>query len=157
MCPFRPACWTASALVTTTAWANGGGSLAGFNNDYAFRGGRPWWQARKSTQLDAAVGDNAIAFNVTHPTRVYSFGYPQASPYNGQKLIHCAGQDVADTWGGTTDFRLNCNMTGGSSGGPWFVNFDSTSGTSTQLGEQLQVHRREAQQAHVRPVLRRLR
>ncbi|HVR13457.1 MAG TPA: hypothetical protein VMS41_06735, partial [Gaiellaceae bacterium] len=29
-------CWTAAALVTTTAWANGGASLAGFNNDYAF-------------------------------------------------------------------------------------------------------------------------
>ena len=124
-------CWTASALVTTTAWANGGGSLAGFNNDYAFAVVGPGGKPGESTQLDAAVGDNAIAFNVGHPTRVYSFGYPQASPYNGQKLIHCAGQDVADTWGGTTDFGLNCNMTGGSSGGPWFVNFDSTSGTGS--------------------------
>ena len=124
-------CWTASALVTTTAWANGGGSLAGFNNDYAFAVVGPGGKPGESTQLDAAVGDNAIAFNVSHPTRVYSFGYPQASPYNGQKLIHCAGQDVADTWGGTTDFGLNCNMTGGSSGGPWLVNFDATSGTGT--------------------------
>jgi hypothetical protein len=121
-------CWTASALVTTTAWANGGGSLAGFNNDYAFAVVGPGGKTDESRQLDAVVGDNAIAFDVSHPTQVYSFGYPQASPYDGQKLIYCAGNDVADTWGGTTDFGLNCNMTGGSSGGPWFVNFASSGG-----------------------------
>jgi hypothetical protein len=118
-------CWTASALVTTTAWANGGGSLAGFNHDYAFAVVGPGGKSGESKQLDATVGDNALAFNVGHPTRVYSFGYPAASPYDGQALIYCAGQDVSDTWGGTTDFGLNCNMTGGSSGGPWFVDFGS--------------------------------
>lgn len=118
-------CWTASALVTTTAWASGGGSLVGFNHDYAFAVVGPGGKPGESKQLDATVGDNAIAFNVSHPTQVYSFGYPAASPYDGQKLIYCAGQDVPDTWGGTTDFGLNCNMTGGSSGGPWFVSFGS--------------------------------
>ena len=54
---------------------------------------------------------------------MYAIGYPQASPYDGQKLNYCAGKDIADTWGGTTDFGLNCNMTGGSSGGPWYVGF----------------------------------
>ena len=116
-------CWTASALVTTSAWADGGGSLAGFNNDYAFAVVGAGGKTDENNQLDAVVGDNAIAFNVTHPTQVYSFGYPAAFPYDGQKLIYCAGKDVRDTWGGTTDFGLNCNMTGGSSGGPWFVNF----------------------------------
>lgn len=122
-------CWTAAALVTTTAWANGGGSLSAFNHDYAFAvvgaGGKPG----ESAQLDATVGANAIAFNVAHPTQVYAFGYPAASPYDGHKLIYCAGQDVRDTWGGTSDFGVNCNMTGGSSGGPWFVNFGSAGST----------------------------
>ena len=117
-------CWTASALVTTTAWANGGASLAGFNEDYAFAvvgaGGKSGEE-----QLDATVGSNPVVFNQSHPTQVYSFGYPQASPYDGQKLIYCAGNDVPDTWGGTTDFGLNCNMTGGSSGGPWYLGFGS--------------------------------
>jgi hypothetical protein len=122
-------CWTASALVTTTAWANGGGSLAGFNHDYAFAVVGTGGKTGESNQLDATVGANTIAFNVSHPTQVYSFGYPAASPYDGQKLIYCAGQDVRDTWGGTTDFGLNCNMTGGSSGGPWFVNFGSAGST----------------------------
>jgi hypothetical protein len=118
-------CWTASALVTTTAWANGGGSLAAFNHDYAFAVVGAGGKSGQTLQLDTVVGANPVAFNVTHPTQVSSFGYPAASPYNGQKLIYCSGADIADTWGGTTDYGLNCNMTGGSSGGPWFVNFAS--------------------------------
>ena len=118
-------CWTASALVTTTAWANGGGSLAAFNHDYAFAVVGAGGKSGQSRQLDSVVGANQVAFNVVHPAQVSSFGYPQASPYNGQKLIYCSGTDIADTWGGTTDYGLNCNMTGGSSGGPWFVNLAS--------------------------------
>lgn len=125
----RYGCWTAIALVTTTAWATGGASLSGFNDDYAFAvvgaGGRTTSEA---VQLDATVGSQAIAFNVTHPTSVTAFGYPHASPYDGQSLIYCAGTDVADTWGGSTDFGLNCDMTGGSSGGPWLVGFDPATG-----------------------------
>ena len=118
-------CWTAQALVTTTAWATGGASLAGFNDDYAFAVVGGGGKAGESKQLDMTVGSNPLAFNQGHPTQVYSFGYPQASPYDGRKLIYCAGTDIADTWGGTTDFGLNCNMTGGSSGGPWYVGFGS--------------------------------
>jgi hypothetical protein len=116
-------CWTATSLVTTTAWANGGASLAGFNDDYAFAVVGAGGKTGESNQLDATVGATPLAFNIAHPTQVYSFGYPQASPYDGQKLIYCSGNDIADTWGGTTDFGLNCNMTGGSSGGPWYVGF----------------------------------
>ena len=119
-------CWTATALVTTTAWANGGASLAGFNEDYAFAVMGPGGKTGESKQLDPTVGSNPVAFNQTHPAPVYSFGYPQASPYDGQKLIYCSGTDVRDTWGGTTDFGLNCNMTGGSSGGPWWIGFGSS-------------------------------
>ena len=125
-------CWAATALTTTSAWANGNGSLSAFNNDYAFATVGPGGKtATSNTQLDATVGANAIGFNVSHPAQVYAFGYPAGTPYDGQKLIYCAGTDVADTWGGTSDFGLNCGMTGGSSGGPWFVNFDPTSGMGT--------------------------
>lgn len=123
-------CWTASALVTTSAWAGGGGSLSGFNHDYAFAVVGPGGKTGASgLQLDAVAGRQTIAFNRAHPTQVYAFGYPQASPYDGSKLIHCAGKDIADSWGGTTDFGVTCTMTGGSSGGGWFVDFDPATGT----------------------------
>jgi hypothetical protein len=122
-------CWTATALVTTRAWADGGGSLAGFNNDYAFAVVGAGGKSAESKQLDERTGSNPLVFNVNHPAQVFSFGYPHASPYDGQKLIYCAGTDVGDTWGGSTDFGLSCNMTGGSSGGPWYVGFGSNGAT----------------------------
>ena len=124
-------CWAATALVTTTAWASGGGSLAAFNNDYAFAVVGPGGKTGESKQLDTTVGSSPLAFNVSHPTQVYAFGYPQASPYDGQKLVYCAGKDVSDTWGRTSDFGLNCNMTGGSSGGPWYASFGSAESTGS--------------------------
>jgi len=115
-------CWTAAYLVTTTAWAAGD-----FNDDYAFA---VMWPGGLDggTLLEDAVGAQAIAFDLAHPRQVSAFGYPHAAPYDGQSLIYCAGTDQRDTWGGSTDFGLKCDMTGGSSGGPWFANFDATTG-----------------------------
>ena len=62
---------------------------------------------------------------------MYAFGYPQASPYDGTDLVYCAGTTVTDGWGGSTDSGLNCNMTGGSSGGGWFSPFDPATGIGT--------------------------
>ena len=121
-------CWTAKSLVTTSAWANGGGSLAGFNNDYAFA---VIDESSGANHLDATVGANAISFAARGTEVVYSFGYPQASPYDGQKLIYCAGTEIADSYGGTSDWGLNCNQTGGSSGGPWFKSFTAATETGT--------------------------
>lgn len=121
----RFGCWTAQALVTTSAWANGGGSLAGFNDDYGFAVLGSGGKTGQSNQLDTTVGTNSIAFNQAHPTQIYAFGYPHAAPYDGTRLAYCAGRDVADTWGGTTSTGLKCDMTGGSSGGPWFVGFSN--------------------------------
>lgn len=122
----RFGCWTAAALVTTQAWADGD-----FNEDYAFVVVGAGGKSTQSVQLDATVGANPIAFNLSHPRPVYAFGYPQATPYNGQTLTYCAGTDVSDVWGGSTDYGLNCNMTGGSSGGPWFSDFNAMTGTGT--------------------------
>ena len=119
----RYGCWTAAALVTTSVWASGD-----FNDDYAFAVMRPGGKTGESLLLESTVGTQGIAFNLAHPRNVYAFGYPHASPYNGQSLTYCAGEDVPDTWGGSSDFGLKCNMTGGSSGGPWFADFDPATG-----------------------------
>ena len=50
-----------------------------------------------------------------------AYGYPAASPFNGQSLYSCSGTVVQDTFGGSTDQGLACNMTGGSSGGGWIT------------------------------------
>jgi V8-like Glu-specific endopeptidase len=113
-------CWTASALVTTTAWAT-----RDFDDDYGFAvlndgGGNPG-------SLEGTVGTQDIVFNYSRATDVHAFGYPHASPYDGTVLTYCAGREVSNPYG-ETSYGLKCDMTGGSSGGPWFAEFDADSG-----------------------------
>ena len=124
-------CTGKGAAGCTAAWAGGAGSLAGFDNDYAFAVVGPGGKTGQSNQLDLTVGSNPVLFDQPHPAQVYSFGYPHASPYDGQKLVYCAGKDIADTWGGTSDYGLSCTMTGGSSGGPWLVGFNASNGVGS--------------------------
>lgn len=118
-------CWTASALVTTTAWSGGD-----FNGDIGFAvlgaGGKSGGQA------DDALGAQQIAFNTTHPTFVHAFGYPAEGKYNGSDLVYCAGTDSADRYSsGSTTYGVSCSLNGGSSGGPWFRDFATSTGVGT--------------------------
>ncbi|WP_428843854.1 trypsin-like serine peptidase, partial [Streptomyces platensis] len=61
----------------------------------------------------------------------YAFGFPAAAPYDGSKLIYCSGTTFKDPLF-SQDHGLSCNMTGGSSGGPWFTTFDEKTGTGLQ-------------------------
>jgi hypothetical protein len=117
-------CWSATALVTTTQWA-----ASDFDHDLGFavlgQGGK------SNTQVDDVVGAQAVAFNTIHPTQVYAFGYPAASPYTGNDLVYCAGKDAPDTWGGSSTYSISCTLNGGSSGGPWFRDFNPSTGIGT--------------------------
>ena len=116
-------CWTADSLVTSTGWSAGN-----FNEDYGFAVISMFGHL---DLLENVVGAQAISFTGVRPSTAYAFGYPQASPYNGSDLVYCSGSTVADTWGGSTDSGLKCNMTGGSSGGGWFSPFTTGTGTGT--------------------------
>jgi V8-like Glu-specific endopeptidase len=117
--------WTASSLHTTAGWANAWPtSGSGFNDDAGFAVIRP---KSGQTLKDALVGQGAkiptISFDGWNNKSVYwSFGYPAARPYTGTTLTYCVGttrldRDALDT------MALPCNMTGGSSGGPWLVEY----------------------------------
>lgn len=122
----RFGCWTAQALVTTTAWRD-----RDFNEDYAYAVVGAGGKTGQTLQLDTVVGSQPIAFNLAYPREVFAFGYPAAKKYSGQTLVYCSGTPVADTYGGSTDYGLACDMTGGSSGGPWFADFNKATGTGT--------------------------
>ncbi len=115
--------FTARSLVTTTQWRTAGD----FNHDVAFA----VMSNLNGVSLTDTVGSQGIAFNQTRGQTMHSFGYPQASPYDGSDIAWCWGTVIQDTFGGSTDQGLNCNMTGGSSGGPWFVGFNTATGVGT--------------------------
>ncbi|MPZ27334.1 MAG: peptidase [Micromonosporaceae bacterium] len=82
-------------------------------------------------QLTDVVGGQGIAFNQPRGLPMYAFGFPAAAPYDGTRLIYCSGDTFNDPLFSTA-IGMTCDMTGGSSGGPWFRSFDEATGTGLQ-------------------------
>jgi V8-like Glu-specific endopeptidase len=73
------------------------------------------------------VGGQGFAWNWPSSEYVYDFGYPAAAPFNGQTLQYCNGSEF--NWGAVSStMGLPCNFTGGSSGGPWLMDFNGEFG-----------------------------
>jgi hypothetical protein len=49
-----------------------------------------------------------------------AFGYPASKKYKGNTLTYCAGTAAVAVRDTHDTMSLACDMTGGSSGGPWF-------------------------------------
>jgi hypothetical protein len=105
--------WTARTLVTTSQWANGG--------DINYDTGFAVMNILGGAHLTDVVGGQGVAFNLARGLSYTAFGYPAAPPFDGETLKSCAGTASDDTFGGTQSQGIPCNMTGGSSGGPWFT------------------------------------
>ena len=67
------------------------------------------------------LGGQGIAWNQSPLQSIWDFGYPAAAPFNGQIDEVCNGNDAYDIF--IEMEVLPCNFTGGSSGGPWLMQF----------------------------------
>jgi hypothetical protein len=123
-------CWTASALVVSSGFANAGSfNNTAVQNDWSFAVITD--AANGSRSLDSTVGSMPLqASSMTTGTQVYDFGYPAAGRYHGSDLIYCADQVFTDPGVSNKTYGIDCNMTGGSSGGPWFSGFAASNGNS---------------------------
>ena len=106
--------WAATDLVSTDQWV----SNEDINYDVAFATVQP---ESGSGTLESAVGTTSIAFNRERGAHYTSYGYPAGAPFDGEALETCEGTASDDTLGGTLSQGIPCDMTGGSSGGPWFL------------------------------------
>ena len=118
--------FTATLLATTSQWEAQGADKYNYDVGMARVGvnehGQTLTEAIGDTSDIAYVsGDPTSTGGVDYTVSTHSFGYPAARPYDGNSLISCWGGTTTDTVGGSTDYRLPCNMTGGSSGGPWLL------------------------------------
>jgi hypothetical protein len=116
--------WTATKTFATDQWAA--------SEDINFDVGLAVVAPLNGQKLSQAVGAQGLLFNGGYNKRMYAFGFPAASPYDGSKLIYCSGNSGKDFLL-SKDHSLGCNMTGGSSGGPWFQDFNETTGTGLQV------------------------
>ena len=110
--------WSATSLHTTTAWATRG--------DLSYDLGAARVAPVDGSTLTTAIGGGRTpAFNYTRNQRYNAYGYPAASPFNGQRLWMCdSSLYMNDTNRSPQTMGIQCNMTGGSSGGGWVVPSD---------------------------------
>ncbi|MFI5803326.1 trypsin-like serine peptidase [Streptomyces sp. NPDC051561] len=115
--------WTAAKTSATDQWAA--------SEDINYDVGLAVVNSLNGQKLADVVGAQGIQFNGGYNKPMYAFGFPAASPYDGKKLIYCSGNTTKDFLL-SKDHRMGCNMTGGSSGGPWFNSFNESTGTGLQ-------------------------
>jgi len=116
--------WSATKILATDAWAA--------SEDINYDVGAAVVAPLNGKTLAETVGAQGLQFNGGYNKAMYAFGFPAAAPYDGSKLIHCSGNSSKDFLF-SQDHSLGCNMTGGSSGGPWFSSFSEATGTGLQV------------------------
>ncbi|WP_234336097.1 trypsin-like serine peptidase [Streptomyces sp. NRRL S-1022] len=90
---------------------------------------------RNGRKLTDVVGGQAIAFNRAVGGPVSSFGYSATHPQLGEQLLRCSGTAKKDN-----DMQsIPCDMSGGSSGGPWLADFDAATGTGVLVSVNSQL------------------
>jgi V8-like Glu-specific endopeptidase len=115
--------WTARATMATPQWVA--------SEDINYDVGAAVVNQLDGESLTDVVGGQSVAFNQPRGQNMYAFGYPAAAPYDGSKLIYCSGRVISDILL-SNDLAMNCDMTGGSSGGPWFLSFNESTGEGIQ-------------------------
>lgn len=109
--------WSPRQLWSLKGWMN--------NSDFRYDIGAAVINLDNSDRRIAnVVGGQGIAWNHPRGQHVHAFGYPADSPFEGKELFYCSGSTLNDG----ANIGIGCNMTGGSSGGPWLMRFDGTLG-----------------------------
>jgi V8-like Glu-specific endopeptidase len=116
-------CWRASLLAAHDEFVpEGFGSDATVRVDYGFAHVGLRIAGAATAELDAATGGYGLnTSSVANSVTKWAFGYPAAGKYKGNDLVYCTGPTIDDPYGAPT-WGIGCNMTGGSSGGPWIYN-----------------------------------
>jgi len=109
-------CWAARDLEIPSDWLNAR------PNDFHHDFGIAIVASNDRGSLTDVVGGVGWAYNQSTNQPFYAYGYPAAYPFNGQTRQSCEDRS-GKSWqhGGGTVISIPCDMTGGSSGGPWFI------------------------------------
>lgn len=100
-------------LLTTAGWQSSG--------EFGVDLGAAVVGTNESGQsLDDVVAELSPVFNSTRSQSYGLYGYPAAGKFNGQRMWVCnTAWSTNDTSATPFTMGVPCNMTGGSSGGPW--------------------------------------
>lgn len=111
--------WTARALYAPTEWSSSGNMQ--YDTGFAVM------SALNGKYLSDVVGSSGLQFNAARGLSYKAYGYPAAAPFTGESLKSCSGTATNDPYNPQFNSQgIPCNMTGGSSGGPWFIGTSSS-------------------------------
>jgi hypothetical protein len=111
--------WTARALYAPTQWSSSGNMQ--YDTGFAVM------STLNGQYLSDVVGSSGLQFNAARGLSYKAYGYPAAAPFNGESLKSCSGTATNDPYNPQFNSQgIPCNMTGGSSGGPWFIGTSSS-------------------------------
>jgi V8-like Glu-specific endopeptidase len=110
-------CWAARELEVPSDWIDA--SPNDLHHDFGIAVVSPNSQGT----LTDLVGGAGWAYNQTISQPFYAYGYPAGYPFDGQTRKSCDTGSKGKSWqyAGGTVVSIPCDMTGGSSGGPWFI------------------------------------
>ena len=120
--------WWADWSQTSSQWIDTGGRTGNVGSayDFAVLHVKPENSGGKSLQetVGAAVPVWFGAPSANKVSSIGAYGYPAAPPYDGAKMFNCTSRPGRLSFAPTTPtmYRIGCSMTGGTSGGGWFVN-----------------------------------
>ena len=109
-------CWAARDLEVPSDWINAR------PNDYHHDFGMAIVAPNSQGVLTDLVGGAGWAYNQPVNQPFYAYGYPAGYPFDGHTRKSCESS-FGTLWqhGGGNVVSIPCDMTGGSSGGPWFI------------------------------------
>ncbi len=112
-------CWAARSLEVPADWINA--KPYDFHNDFGMIIVSP----NSAGNLTDLVGGAGWAYNQPVNQSFHAYGYPAGYPYDGQTRQSCEPSN-GTLWahGDGHVVSIPCGMTGGSSGGPWFIQID---------------------------------
>jgi V8-like Glu-specific endopeptidase len=116
-------CWAWKYAFTSNQWYSSGN----VDRDYACI-----VTATTGTTIANRVGNVTgwLGRTWNWPSRqaTFAWGYPAGAPFNGNRIITCASTEwyevnmMSDSPVNQKSKYIGCDMTGGSSGGPWWIN-----------------------------------
>lgn len=114
--------WAARTLVTWSGWYSGG------NRNYDLAA--VVVEERDDRKIGLVTGTLGWAFNQPREQDFQTFGYPGAGNLvNGQTMWSCSvpynGADGVQSNAGPRTNGMQCDYTGGASGGPWVTRFEN--------------------------------
>lgn len=127
--------WQASDSFTTPQWSNGNCPFV-CALDYDMGGAKLLPNGDGKTLKDV-VGSLGFAYNQPESQHWFDIGYPSVFPFDGKWQYICAAsfakRDSEFFLSPQPPVGIGCDMTRGSSGGPWIVNFSGASGFTNSL------------------------